>query len=489
MRRRTPRSAREPRSVEIEMMFSEETTCRGRPGARHQRQAILAMAIFLIAANPAFPAEDPTLAPDGAASGLAVEDFSPSDQQLGELIAALLDGNPRIRAAWAGAQSRFEQVPQARSLADPQLSYRYFARTPETRVGPAEHVLEFSQQIPWRKKRSLQADRAESLASAASWQVQDLERALVAVLKAAYFEAAYLQEAITVNAEEQELLRRFESIALTRYATGEGIQQHVVKVQTDVSRLEDQKTNLRERLDIILRRIAALIGQPESGLGLEPIRLLIPSTDVDRADLERRAVAEHPMVRAFLQRIEADEHWSRRRTLESRPDFRLGVGYTFVGDRDDPAGMAFPPEDNGKDSIALSVGISIPVYRGRIRAGVAEAQVSLRANQDSLQGVQNQLRYDIQEASLRLESIGDRGRLYGDAIIPQAEESLASAEAAYTTNRLSFLDLLDAERILFQARLAYHRLVSDYWVAAADLERALGRPFPAKGFQTEEPHS
>jgi len=68
--------------------------------------------------------------------------------------------------------------------------------------------------------------------------------------------------------------------------------------------------------------------------------------------------------------------------------------------------------------------------------------------------------------------------MYGELLIPQAEESLASSEAAYTTNRQSFLDLLDAERVLFQVRLSYHRLLSDYWISLADLERAIARPFP-----------
>jgi outer membrane protein TolC len=71
--------------------------------------------------------------------------------------------------------------------------------------------------------------------------------------------------------------------------------------------------------------------------------------------------------------------------------------------------------------------------------------------------------------------------LYRDVIVPQAEQSLASAEAAHATNRQSFLDLLDAERVLFQVRLTHHRLLADHWIALADLERALGQPFPAQG--------
>jgi hypothetical protein len=35
--------------------------------------------------------------------------------------------------------------------------------------------------------------------------------------------------------------------------------------------------------------------------------------------------------------------------------------------------------------------------------------------------------------------------------------------------------------VLFEVRLTYHRLLADYWVALADLEHGLGRPFPAGG--------
>jgi outer membrane protein TolC len=150
----------------------------------------------------------------------------------------------------------------------------------------------------------------------------------------------------------------------------------------------------------------------------------------------------------------------------------------MVGRREDLAGTITPPEDNGKDVLALAVGFNIPVYRKRIRAGVAEARASEQADRDLLAAVQDSLRFDVQDATLRRNSLEERGRLYFEVIIPQAEESLASAEAAYTTNRLSFLDLLDAERVLFQSRLAYHRLVADLWIALTDLELATAHPVP-----------
>jgi outer membrane protein TolC len=433
-------------------------------------------AVTISAAEPG--ADPPTTAEPAAATGAFEDRFHAPDGQARVLIETLLEGNPQIRSTWARSQARFERVDQARSLPDMQLGYTYFASTPETRVGPQSHRLEFSQGVPWGGKRKLQARREETLASGATWEAADLERRLVAELKRAYFEAAYLQEALMINSEERELLRRFESIALKRYSTGEGIQQSVVKVQTDISRLDDRQTDLQERLDAVARRLSELIGRPDEPLDLEPIELSLPELRHEREDLERAAVSEHPRVHAVERRVEADLQWAKRRELEARPDFRFGLGYGFVDDREDPAGVLNPPDDNGKDVLAVTVGIDIPLYRKRIRSGVAEARESQRANEELLVAVRNRLRFDVQEAALRLDSLGERGRLFRDVIIPQAEESLASAEAAYTTNRLGFLDLLDAQRILFQSRLAYHRLVSDLWIALADLELAVGKPVP-----------
>jgi outer membrane protein TolC len=437
---------------------------------------ILGAGVAVAAAGP----ETVETAPPAAPAREITARFHVPDEQARRLIETLLAENPGTSSAWSRSRSDLERVDQARSLPDPRLGYTYFASPPETRVGPQDHKLELSQSVPWGGKRRLQAERAASLAAGASWEAEDLERRLVAQLKRAYFEAAYLQEALTVNEEEQELLRRFERIALTRYSTGEGIQQSVVRVQTEISRLDDRRSDLQERLEAVERRLSGLVGRPEQTLVLGPIELALPEARHDLDRLEQAAVSEHPRVQAVEQRVEADRLWAERRELESRPDFRFGLGYILVDERDDLAGVLNPPEDNGKDVLALTVGINIPLHRKRIRAGVAEARESGRANEELLEAVRDRLRVDVQEAMLRTDSLDERARLYREVIIPQANESLASAEAAYTTNRLGFLDLLDAQRVLFQSRLAYHRLVTDLWIALTDLELAAGKPLPGE---------
>jgi cobalt-zinc-cadmium efflux system outer membrane protein len=428
------------------------------------------------AVGPAIRAE-----PEATGDLQARPDYDGFDDQLAELIEAMLTDSPRIQAARATSLASFERAPQKRALPDPTISYRYFAATPETRVGPQLQAVEMSQAFPWSGKRGVDAQRADAVATGVAWRVRDLERSLIARLKQIYFDAAYLQEALHVNAEETALLQRFESIALTRYSTGQGNQQNVVKVQTDISRLADQRHSLRLQLDASTRRIAELTGAPEAALALRPISLPLVVFRLDPGRLERDSLDEHPSARAAEQQIAADALGLRREMLASRPDFKLGLSYVDVRKREDEAGTLLPPEGNGKDIWAVSLGFNLPIHRRSIRAGRAEAQQVLLASERTLETTRDRLRFDVQEATLRVESLAERARLYEEVIVPQAGEALASTEAAYTTGRQNFLDLLDAERVLFQVRLTSHRLLADYWIAIADLEAGLGRGFPGEG--------
>ncbi|MCP3979162.1 MAG: TolC family protein [bacterium] len=409
-------------------------------------------------------------------SGLSVAGFHVADDQLQELIDRLLDLNPQLAAARGHARSEVAGAARAGGLPDLELRYRWFAKSPETRVGPQEHALEVSQRLPWGGKRDLESRGAETFARGKTLQIEVTERTLVAELKRAFFEAAYLQEARIANREERDLLRRIESIALKRYSTGKGIQQSVIKVQTELSRLLDRETELSRQLDRIENRIGYLTGHA-SLLRLDPISIELPAAALTSGSNPGES-NEHPRLLVASQRIEANKLHAERRALDSKPDFRVGLGYTFVGDRDDPQGRLNPPPDNGEDILSVTLGVGIPLYRERVRAGVEEARGHQHAAESELLRVRDELRFEARDARVRLASLGDRGRLYRDVIVPQAEGSLASAEAAYSTNRLGFLDLVDAERTLFEARLTYHRLVSDAWIALADLELALGRAYP-----------
>ena len=58
---------------------------------------------------------------------------------------------------------------------------------------------------------------------------------------------------------------------------------------------------------------------------------------------------------------------------QGRPDITLGISYAFVDPRDDPPASLAPIQDDGKDIIGLTVGVTLPLYRKRLAAGVNRA--------------------------------------------------------------------------------------------------------------------
>ena len=67
-------------------------------------------------------------------------------------------------------------------------------------------------------------------------------------------------------------------------------------------------------------------------------------------------------------------------------------------------------------------------------------------------------------------------QLYEQKIIPAAQRSLDSAIANYTSGKLDFLRLLDAERQVNTQREMYYQSIAEYHRRLAELERAVGQP-------------
>ncbi|MCH8820703.1 MAG: TolC family protein, partial [Acidobacteria bacterium] len=160
------------------------------------------------------------------------------------------------------------------------------------------------------------------------------------------------------------------------------------------------------------------------------------------------------------------------------PNVTLGAGMINVGGRDDPAGLVMPPSGNSKNAFNFSIGINIPIRRDKYSAGVLEATEGLIANRKQYLNIRNEMEYSIRDQAIRIETLQEQVELFGQVLIPQAEEALRSTESAYETGQLGALDLLDSERVLWELRLINARYDADYLQALANLERAVGTKFP-----------
>ena len=416
---------------------------------------------------------------DAASANYATFD----DARLEALIEEAIERNPEVQAiAWNETAAR-ERIPIAGALPDPMVQLTGFAQSPQTRVGPQVSGLAVNQRLPWFGKR---ADRTEATTVRADIQreVSTARRAdVVRHVKVAYYELGYLDRAIAITVQERELLEHYESLARARYSQGIGLQQAVVKLQALITRVLNRRQELMRQRIGVESRLNALRDRPahlaiaDVNLGDRPKVVVDPDRilDIGRANA--------PEVRAAALAIDHDDVGVRLAHQRYWPDLVLGATWGRIRARDDEPGRSNPPPDNGKDTLGLTLGVNIPLHRDIYDAGVREAVARRFAAQERHRRALNDVDQAVRSIGFTLTTIEAQMALFENALVPQAEQALRATEEAYATGTTGVLDLLDSEEVLLDVRLGLARLETDYRQALADMERAIGAPFPLRSQQ------
>lgn len=387
-------------------------------------------------------------------------------------IRLALENNPQIRAAerrWYSAQTRGTQVS---TLPDPVFSYAHFIENVETRVGPQEGILTLSQKIPFPGKLGLKKKMADQDAVAAMQSYEATKRDVVFQVKAAYYDLYWVDRSLKILNDYLDLLRDFTRVAEQKYVTGEGIQANVLKSQVEVSSVVERKLQFEKTRDGIVARLNALLDRPENQ-AIPPVAEIDTSRrEIDESTLIATALQQREelnSVRAMVGKSEFMQGLARR---EYFPDFQVKANFINVSQ-----GVSTAP-DAGKNAWSVMVGLNLPIWFGKRKAAVREAEELIAANRLTLENLENQVRSEIRDLVSQLEVTEQTLELYERGLLRQAESSLESALSSYRTGRLDFLDLLDAERMLLTFNLGYVKEQASYQKIVAALERAVGGELP-----------
>ena len=403
------------------------------------------------------------------------------DSTLAALITASLEGNPRLRGAFLHYQAAQLRVPQATALPDPTLSVTQHLRGPQTRVGPRLSTILISQALPWFGKRADLGAIAEARA-AISQEAYHRERAeLVRQIKLAYYDLGYIDRALKISEEEEQLLRHYEGLARARYSQGFGLQQEVVKLQAAITRVLNRRQELLQQRADTEAVLNVLANRPVRSR-IPPVAASHPpAVRFEEEVLSATGRRERPEVKSAKLRIENHKKELSLARRRYRPDFSVGIAWGNILDRRDDLGRSDPPPDNGRDVFSLTLGINVPLHRSRYGAAVREATARISAAQEAHRDAINGVELAVHSAGFRLATIARQLDLFERALHPQAEQALHSTEEAYSAGLIGALDLLDSEEVLLEVRLGLARLRADYMKALADMERAIGAPFPEEG--------
>jgi outer membrane protein TolC len=212
---------------------------------------------------------------------------------------------------------------------------------------------------------------------------------------------------------------------------------------------------------------------------LPPTKPIEPKMiEVELDTLLNMAAVENPEIAAAKERIERARASLTLAKLEYVPD--LTVGYQYV----DIADSGLSPVANGDDNWQLNLGVTLPIWFGRLSAGHNEATVLLRSSREALVDVENTTAFRIQEAILKVETEQRLVELFGKVIIPQAQQTLDATVSAYRAGQVDFLTFIENWRRLLDFEISYEKSLSSFEQELAELERLVGKPLEATNEKT-----
>lgn len=435
--------------------------------------------IFVVLASGAVAQDSPDpgrhdseIARSSTASSVPSDDMisAISNPRLKTLVHDVLARNPRLAREQALAQAAEQRAPQVSALPDPMVGLSLFLLPPQTRVGPQQAAISLSQRFPWSGKLSLREKAAVLDAASAVAIVEARRLELITETRRLFFELSFLEEQERIVRDDRSTLQHYEQLAQARYSSGVGLGQSVIKIQAEITRSDTRLLEIGERRAALVAAVNSLRDLPSrTPVSVGPIPEARP-LKASIESLRSAAFGRRPELFGVEARIESASTRIELAKKDYKPDFTVGLNYGLVGRRDDSAGEAFPPEGNGDDILSVSGAINLPIWKKKLDAGVEEHVQRQLASEDEKRALLAEIEGGIGDHASRIPLLYDQLRLYDNVLLVQAEQSLLSAEAAYASGTLSSLDLLDAERVLLNVRIAAARSRTDHAIAVARLE-------------------
>jgi len=406
---------------------------------------------------------------------LYAEDGLPYDAlTLEEALELALTSNQGLAEIRSQADAMAAIPSQAGALPDPMLGFNAINLPTDTfnldQEPMTQMQVSLSQKFPFPGQRGLQNEAAEKEASAATMQILEQQFQITAKVRGAWWQLAYLDQAIKIVQQNQSLMRDFIEIAQTKYKVGKGLQQDVLLAQLELSKLLNRQLPLEGMRDAAAADLNALMDRPPGDvihIDVAKNDTRLPELPPEPALLEQ-ALTDRPLLEINRKETEAARLRVDVARKKSYPDITVGAAYGFR-DGTDPTGRNLP------NLVTFRLGFNLPIYSGSKQDKAIEQRNSSYfgrkyAFNESLRQVQS----GIARNYARYHAARDQVSLYDSAIIPQAQQTVSAMLSGYQVNQVDFLNVLNAQLALYNAQISYWEALSNAKSSLANLTASVG---------------
>jgi len=388
---------------------------------------------------------------------------------LSELLAEAEKNNPQIEAARQGWQAAKQAPTQVSTLPDPQFTLQHLsAGSPRPFAGYTNSDFAYiglgvSQDIPYPGKLRLKGEIAKREADVSQQQIESVRRTILADLKTAYFQLAYLSKTLTILEQDGDLLKQVGQAADARYRSGMGSQQDLLQAQLQQTKLLREIAMHHLEVGKLEAQLKQLLNRPQDSPDIEPTDLVETPLVQSYAELLAAAQIQNPEIAGAKKMIE-------KQSLQvdlARKDFYPDFNVQYMWQRTDPTQF--------RAYYTLSVGVRVPIYHGRKqRPELAQAEAGQLRARSELQAQSQKVAAELRAQYVLAQQTSELLRIHREGLSPQSRSEFQAALAAYQSNKQDFQALLAAFLDVLRFDQEYWQNVAEYETAIARLEQITG---------------
>lgn len=349
------------------------------------------------------------------------------------LLFAMLN-QPQVEAAYFDWAASVHRITVERSLPDPRLTFESDIADMVMSLMPGL-MMDFPG--PGKLKAAADVATAESEAKYFAFESSVLQSAFV--FRKAYYELKFLDATISLSQKTLRLVNDLEKLALVQNEVGKVTLEDVLRARIEQERLTTTIANLDDSRQPLLAQFKASLGlSAEHASPPVPNGLITTPLDLS-AETILATLARNPRLKAMEAEVRLAEAALQLATKAQVPDFSAGI---------EVDAKAYPV------MVRPSLGATLPIWRDKIAAQIASSQAGKRAAEARLSAEQIALAVEFAEKSFTFREATRNLELLNGRLLTMARQALEVAQTGYVGGKVDFLNVVDAERTLFDLRLS-----------------------------------
>lgn len=357
-----------------------------------------------------------------------------TNSSLGEFLEFAMLNQPAVEAAYYNWLTSVELITVERSRPDPRLSLELDIKNVVETVMPG-----LMSEFPGPGKLGARARVAAGESEARYFAFENSVLQTAAALKRAYHQLHFLDDKLRVNERTLALLADMEAAARSQTEVGRATLQDVLRAQMEQDRLKTELANLEDSRGPLMAQFKAALGLAATNAEPPmPARFETTSLDLTPEQALATAFARNPQLKAMEADVRRAEAAIRLASKSRVPDFTAGI------------------EADVKSSPVMvrpTAGMTLPVWRDKLRAELAAAQTGKQAAEARLTAEQIAVAVELAEKGFLVREAARNLALAQDTLLPKARLTLEVARASYLTGKTDFLNVIEAWRTVLALEL------------------------------------